>query len=83
MADKTVRIKVLINTIDKVKEFVKTVSQFEGDMDLISGRYIVDAKSILGLFSLDLAQPIEMIIEAPASEMDEILEAVKPYEVQA
>lgn len=82
MAEKTVKLKVLIDTIDKVKEFVKTVSQFEGDMDLISGRYIVDAKSILGLFSLDLTAPVEMKIEAPASEMDQILEALKPFEAQ-
>lgn len=82
MADKTVRVKVLIDTIDKVKEFVKAVSQFEGDMDLINGRYVVDAKSILGLFSLDLAMPVEMKIEAPASEIDEILEAIKPFEAK-
>lgn len=82
MAEKTVKTKVLIDTIDKVKDFVKATSQFDADMDLVSGRYVIDAKSILGLFSLDLTAPVELRIEAPADEIDKILETLKPYIVQ-
>lgn len=47
-------------TINNVKEFVNTVSQYDYDVDLISGRYSIDAKSIMGIFSLDLSKPIEV-----------------------
>ena len=48
--------------INDVKEFVNTVSRFEEDVDLVSGRYTIDAKSIMGIFSIDLAKPIEVIV---------------------
>lgn len=79
MADKVTTVKVLINTIDKVKNFVRDTSQFDADMDLISGRYVIDAKSILGLFSLDLAKPLDLEIHADEPELSEILKALKPY----
>ena len=47
-------VKISLNSIDKVKSFVNTISQFDSDFDLISGRYVIDAKSIMGIFSLDL-----------------------------
>ena len=43
-----------LSSINDVKDFVKTVSRYDFDVDLIAGRYIVDAKSIMGIFSLDL-----------------------------
>ena len=49
-----------LNSIDKVKEFVKLMSEIEDNIDLVSGRYIVDAKSLLGIFSLDLSKPIKL-----------------------
>ena len=71
-------IQISLNSIDKVKSFVNTITQFEYDFDLISGRYVIDAKSIMGIFSLDLSKPIDLAIHAEANE-DEILEALKPY----
>lgn len=53
--------KVLLQSISDVKEFVSAVSMCEFDVDLISGRYAVDAKSIMGIFSLDLTNAIELI----------------------
>lgn len=53
---------VMLHTINDVKEFVEIVSKVEFDVDLISGRYAVDAKSIIGIFSLDLAGPIKVNI---------------------
>ncbi len=50
--------------VSDVQELVKIVTSFNGDVDLKSGRYLVDAKSIMGIFSLDLSKPIEVIVDA-------------------
>ena len=75
---KTVR--VCLDSIDKVKGFVNDISRFKTDFDLISGRYVIDAKSIMGIFSLDLSKPIELTIHE-SDEIDEILKALQPYVV--
>ena len=49
-----------LNAINDVEEFVNTVMLFDYDVDLVSGRYAVDAKSIMGIFSLDLSKPIKL-----------------------
>lgn len=49
-----------LNAINDVKEFVNTVMLFDYDVDLVSGRYAVDAKSIMGIFSMDLSKPIKL-----------------------
>ncbi len=74
-------INIMLNSIDKVKAFVNTLSKFDSDFDLISGRYVIDAKSIMGIFSLDLSKSIELNIHA-TDKLDEILEALKPYVVE-
>jgi len=56
--------QVQINTIDKVKRFVKICDRFEEDIDLSSGRYIIDAKSIMGIFSFDLTKPLNIRIHS-------------------
>lgn len=76
---KTVR--VCLDSIDKVKGFVNDISRFNTDFDLISGRYVIDAKSIMGIFSLDLSRPIELTIHE-SDEIDEILKALQPYVVE-
>ena len=73
---KTVRIS--LNSIDKVKAFVNEISKFDCDFDLVSGRYVIDAKSIMGIFSLDLSKPIDLNIHADEN-IDEIMEMLKPY----
>lgn len=70
-------ITVLLNTTDSVKNFVETLSRYDYDMDLRSGRYVVDAKSILGIFSLDLNKPV--VLEVFADECDELIEKIKPF----
>ena len=50
-------VQISLNSIDKVKSFVNAITQYEYDFDLISGRYVIDAKSIMGIFSLDLSKP--------------------------
>ena len=73
---KTVRIS--LNSIDKVKSFVNDLSKFDTDFDLVSGRYVIDAKSIMGIFSLDLSKPIDLNIHSESS-VDEIVNILKPY----
>ena len=71
-------VQISLNSIDKVKSFVNAITQYEYDFDLISGRYVIDAKSIMGIFSLDLSKPIDLAIHAE-NNMDEIMETLKPY----
>ena len=73
---KTVRIS--LNSIDKVKSFVNDLTKFDTDFDLVSGRYVIDAKSIMGIFSLDLSKPIDLNIQSESS-VDEIVNILKPY----
>lgn len=61
--------KVSLNTIDKVKEFVNDVAKFDTDFDLVSGKYIINAKSIMGIFSLDLSQPIVLRVGDVSDEI--------------
>jgi phosphotransferase system HPr-like phosphotransfer protein len=71
-------VKISLNSIDKVKSFVNEIAKFDNDFDLVSGRYVIDAKSIMGIFSLDLSKPINLNIHADEN-MNAILEAIKPY----
>ena len=71
-------LQISLNSIDKVKSFVNAITQFEFDFDLVSGRYVIDAKSIMGIFSLDLSKPIELVIHAE-DHLDEIMDILKPY----
>ena len=72
-------IQISLNSIGKVKSFVNAITQFDYDFDLISGRYVIDAKSIMGIFSLDLSKPIDLCIHADESNIAPILDALKPY----
>ena len=71
-------VQISLNSIDKVKSFVNDISKFSNDFDLVSGRYVIDAKSIMGIFSLDLSKPIDLTIHA-GDDIDQILEVLKPY----
>lgn len=74
-------VKVSLNSIDKVKSFVNDISGFKADFDLVAGRYVIDAKSIMGIFSLDISKPIQLNIYADKN-VDQILESIKPYVVE-
>lgn len=76
-----VTVKICLNSIDKVKSFVNDLAKFDADFDLISGRYVIDAKSIMGIFSLDLSKPIDLNIHAE-DNVDAIRETLKPYIVE-
>jgi phosphocarrier protein HPr len=74
-------VKISLNSIDKVKSFVNDISKYDVDFDLVSGRYVIDAKSIMGIFSLDLSKPIDLNIHAEQG-VDEILNTLKPYIIE-
>ena len=76
--------RISLNSIDKVKSFVNDLVRFSDvDFDLVSGRYVIDAKSLMGIFSLDLSKPIDLNIHADESRMDEIVATLKPYVLEA
>ncbi len=74
-------IKVSLNSIEKVKVFVNSVSKYDSDFDLISGRYVIDAKSIMGIFSLDLSKPIELSIH-DLNVADEVIDSLKDFIIE-
>jgi len=59
-------VNILINNFSKVREFHRIITEYEGDFDLIQGRYIIDAKSLLGIFSLDISQPLKLVMHNDA-----------------
>ncbi len=73
--------KISLDSIDKVKSFVNIISKFDCDFDLVSGRYVIDAKSIMGIFSLDLSNPITLNIHASGKDLDMVTKVLTPYEI--
>ncbi len=55
---------LMLSSINDVKDFVNIVNKYDFDVDLTSGRYVVDAKSIMGIFSLDLSKPIKVEVHS-------------------
>ena len=71
---------IMLSTINDVKFFVNTVSKYDFDVDLISGRYAVDAKSIMGIFSLDLSKQITL--EAHTDEDSAFFDEIAKFVVK-
>ena len=74
-------VKICLNSIDKVKAFVNEVTKYDAEFDLVSGRYVIDAKSIMGIFSLDLSKPIDLNIHSE-NNIDEILAKLDEFIVE-
>ena len=72
---------VMLNSIDDVKEFVALTNKAAFDCDLVSGRYAVDAKSIMGIFSLDLSKHLKMVVHADGKEADDFMEQTAKFRV--
>ena len=72
-------VKISLNSIDMVKSFVNDISKFDFDFDLVSGRYVIDAKSIMGIFSLDLSKPIELNIHSEGEALEAVMKVLQPY----
>lgn len=75
-----VKAKISLPAINDVKEFVNLVTLCPNDVDLVSGRYAVDAKSIMGIFSLDLSKPIE--VQVHADDATEFIASIKKFIVE-
>ena len=75
-------VQICLDSIDKVKSFVNEITRFDTEFDLISGRYVIDAKSIMGIFSLDLSKPINLNIHAEGSTLATVLGIVQPYVIE-
>lgn len=76
-----VTVKISLNSIDKVKSFVNDLTKFDSDFDLVSGRYVIDAKSIMGIFSLDLSKPIDLNIHEEKN-LDTVMKVLEAYIIQ-
>ena len=71
-------VKISLNSIDKVKTFVNVINRFDAEFDLVSGRYVIDAKSIMGIFSLDISKPLDLCIHDD-SAVDSVKEALASF----
>lgn len=74
------QVKIALTTIPQVQNFVNTIYRFTSEADLSSGKYVVDAKSIMGIFSLNLLQPVTLTVNG--ADEDEMLEAIKDLIVE-
>lgn len=70
-------VNIRLSLAENVKAFVNVVGRFDYEMDLQSGRHVVDAKSILGIFSLDLSKPITL--EVYSDDCDDLMADLKPF----
>ena len=73
------KITVALNDFIKIKNFSSEVVRFESDIDLVKGRYIIDAKSTIGIFTLDLSSPVDVVIHSDDEDeirrFNEVMEA--------
>lgn len=70
---------IMLKSINDVKDFVNIVNRYDFDIDLSSGRYVVDAKSIMGIFSLDLSKPIK--VEAHMEDCEDFCSEIEKFTV--
>lgn len=76
MAEET---KVKLDTINKVKDFVKKISQFPEDMELFADQYVVDAKSVLGVSSIATDEPLNLRVHADGKRLSLILSELEEF----
>lgn len=72
-------IKIKLTAINDVKEFVETVNQYDFDCDITVSKYVVDAKSIMGLFSLDLSK--ELTLQLHTDDTKDLTEKIAKFRV--
>jgi len=72
-------IEISLDSIDKVKKFVSITTKLDAEIDLVSGRYVIDAKSIMGIFSMDLSKPLRLRIHEGKETVDDIIDILNEY----
>ena len=76
-------VQIKLNTIDDVKNLVSDITEFECDFEIVSGRFVVDAKSIMGIFSLDLSKKLMLIIQSDDEyEIDTIKDKIESFIIE-
>lgn len=70
-------IRIRLSTIEDVKHFVTEANAQVSDIDVVSGRYLVDAKSLLGLFSLDLTKPVDVVVHGTPGDRERFAQAIE------
>ena len=76
------QIKVMLTSIEEVKNFVSLTNKYPFPIHMTTDKYKIDAKSIMGIFSLDLSKPINLNIHAEGSTLDSIMAIVQPYVIE-
>lgn len=74
--------KVMLNSINDVKKFVNAAVSRPCDIDVVSGRYIIDAKSIMGIFSIDLAKPVKVEIHGTEADVEAFTNDIAPFIIE-
>ena len=69
---------IQFKSYEMIEKFIREIADIRGEFDLVSGRRVVDARSFLGIFSLDLSKPIDLNIHADG-DLDNIMKALEPY----
>ena len=72
-------VKILINSIERVKEFTSIVSKLDADMDIICDRYVINPKSIMGIYTIDLLHPVELRIYKDGKDAEMVVEKLRDY----
>lgn len=72
------KLTLKLNGLDDVKRFIGITSRYGENMTLGNGRYVVDAKSIMGIFTMDLSQPVQLVCEG---EDDALKEELRDFTV--
>ena len=76
-----IKTTVILNDMNKMKRFIDKVFRFESNIDAVKERYVVNAKSVMGLFSLDLSEPIELrLYSANEDEMVKFINDMKEFQ---
>lgn len=75
-------IVISLNSIEKVRNFVSITTKCDAEMDLVSDRYVIDAKSIMGIFSMDLSKPIILRIHEGREEVEKIINSLSEYVIE-
>lgn len=76
MDNKITELCVLIDSIEKVKRFVEITNRAKADAELVSAPYTVDAKSIMGVFSLDLSKPVTVHIHGSENDVNVLADKI-------
>ena len=70
---------VSLNSVDKVKRFVSVTAGFDTEIDVVSGRYVIDGKSFMGIFSMDLSKPLLVRVHENGEQAEQIMKMFQEF----